>query len=94
MSSLSSIFPNGFAAATASTDLVDPVESFRRHCEASGLTIKELIADGEIHRVPHVSSKKGALDGWYILHTTGKIPVGAGRSQPLRPSGWQTLAGR
>jgi len=76
MSSLSSIFPNGFAVATASTDLVDPVASFRKHCEASGLTIKELIPDGEIHRVPHVSSKKGALDGWYILHTTGKIPVG------------------
>ena len=76
MTSLTTIFPNGFAAATASTDLVDPVESFRRHCEASGLTIKELIPDGEIHRVPHASSKKGALDGWYILHTTGKIPVG------------------
>ena len=76
MSSLSSIFPNGFAVATDSQDLVNPVEGFRRHCEVSGLVIKELIADGEIHRVPHISSKKGAVDGWYILHTGGKIPVG------------------
>ena len=76
MTSLSTIFPNGFAAATESQDLINPEEGFRKHCEASGLLIKEIIADGEIHRVAHVSSKKGALDGWYILHTSGKVPVG------------------
>ena len=76
MSNLTNIFPNGFAAATESQDLVSPIEGFTRHCEASGLVIKDLIADGEIHRVPHISSKKGALDGWYILHLSGKIPVG------------------
>jgi phage/plasmid primase-like uncharacterized protein len=77
MTSLSTIFPNGFAAATESQDLINPEESFRRHCEAAGLLIKDqIVADGEIHRVAHVSSKKGALDGWYILHTGGKVPVG------------------
>lgn len=76
MTSLSTIFPGGFAAATESQDLINPEEGFRRHCEASGLLIKEIIADGEIHRVPHVSSKKGSLDGWYILHSGGKVPVG------------------
>ena len=76
MNNLSSIFPNGFAAATESQDLVNPEAAFRAHCEASGLLIKEIIADGEIHRVSHISSKKGALDGWYILHTGGKFPVG------------------
>jgi DNA-cytosine methyltransferase len=53
----------------------DMTGTLRRHCEAAGLTIKDLIPDGEIHRVAHVSSKKGALDGWYILHSSGKIPV-------------------
>jgi hypothetical protein len=65
MTSLTTIFPNGFAAATASTDLADPVQSFRQHCEAAGLTIKDLIPDGEIHRVAHVSSKKGCI-GWLV----------------------------
>ena len=45
MSSLTSIFPNGFAAATESQDLVNPEAAFRAHCEASGLLIKEIIAD-------------------------------------------------
>ena len=65
MTSITSIFPNGFAAATESQDLINPEEGFRKHCEASGLLIKDqIIADGEIHRVAHVSSKKGALDCW------------------------------
>jgi phage/plasmid primase-like uncharacterized protein len=96
MSSLTTIFPNGFAAATASTDLVDPTEGFRRHCEASGLVVKDLIADGEIHRVPHISSKKGSLDGWYILHTSGKIPVGVAGcwKEPTFESKWMADIGR
>ena len=76
MTSLTTIFPNGFAVATESQDLIDPITAFTRHCEAQGLLIKELIPDGQIHRVAHISSKKGAVDGWYILHTGGKIPVG------------------
>ena len=96
MSSLTTIFPNGFAAATASTDLVDPIEGFRRHCEASGLVVKDLIADGEIHRVPHISSKKGSLDGWYILHISGKIPVGVAGcwKEPTFESKWMADIGR
>ena len=96
MSNLSSIFPNGFAAATESQDLVNPEAAFRAHCEASGLLIKEIIADGEIHRVAHVSSKKGALDGWYILHTSGKVPVGIAGcwKEPTFEAKWVADTGR
>jgi phage/plasmid primase-like uncharacterized protein len=96
MTSLTTIFPNGFAVATDSQDLVNPVEGFRRHCEVSGLVIKELIADGEIHRVPHISSKKGAVDAWYILHTGGKIPVGVCGcwKEPTFESKWVADTGR
>ena len=96
MSSLTSIFPNGFAAATESQDLVSPVEGFTKHCEAQGLVIRDLIADGEIHRVPHISSKKGAVDGWYILHLSGKIPVGVAGcwKEPTFESKWMADIGR
>lgn len=96
MTSITSIFPNGFAAATESQDLIDPVTAFTRHCEAQGLLIKDLIADGEIHRVPHISSKKGAVDGWYILHTSGKMPVGVCGcwKEPTFESKWVADTGR
>lgn len=96
MTSLSTIFPNGFAAATESQDLINPEGAFRAHCEANGLLIKDLIADGEIHRVAHVSSKKGALDGWYILHTSGKVPVGIAGcwKEPIFESKWVAEIGR
>jgi len=96
MSNLTNIFPNGFAAATESQDLVSPIEGFTKHCEAQGLVIKELIADGEIHRVPHISSKKGAVDGWYILHLSGKIPVGVAGcwKEPTFESKWMADIGR
>jgi phage/plasmid primase-like uncharacterized protein len=96
MSNLSSIFPNGFAVATESQDLVNPEAAFRAHCEASGLLIKEIIADGEIHRVSHISSKKGALDGWYILHTSGKVPVGIAGcwKEPTFEAKWVADTGR
>jgi phage/plasmid primase-like uncharacterized protein len=96
MTSLSTIFPNGFAAATESQDLINPEAAFRTHCEASGLLIKDLIADGEIHRVPHVSSKKGSLDGWYILHTSGKVPVGIAGcwKEPTFEAKWVADIGR
>ena len=96
MTSLSTIFPHGFAAATESQDLINPEAAFRSHCEASGLLIKDLIADGEIHRVPHVSSKKGSLDGWYILHTSGKVPVGIAGcwKEPTFESKWVADIGR
>lgn len=96
MTNLTSIFPNGFAAATESQDLINPEAAFRGHCEANGLLIKDLIADGEIHRVPHVSSKKGALDGWYILHVNGKIPVGIAGcwKEPIFESKWVAEIGR
>ena len=96
MSSLTSIFPNGFAVATESQDLVSPIEGFTKHCEAQGLVIRDLIADGEIHRVPHISSKKGAVDGWYILHLSGKIPVGVCGcwKEPTFESKWMADIGR
>jgi phage/plasmid primase-like uncharacterized protein len=96
MTNLTSIFPNGFAAATESQDLINPEAAFRTHCEASGLLIKDLIADGEIHRVAHVSSKKGALDGWYILHLSGKIPVGIAGcwKEPTFEAKWVADIGR
>ena len=96
MTSFSTIFPNGFAAATESQDLIKPEAAFRTRCEASGLLIKDLIADGEIHRVAHVSSKKGSLDGWYILHTSGKVPVGIAGcwKEPTFESKWVADIGR
>lgn len=96
MSNLTNIFPNGFAAATESQDLVSPIEGFTKHCEAQGLVIRDLIADGEIHRVPHISSKKGAVDGWYILHLSGKIPVGVAGcwKEPTFESKWMADIGR
>jgi len=96
MSNLTNIFPNGFAAATESQDLVSPIEGFTKHCEAQGLVIRDLIADGEIHRVPHISSKKGAVDGWYILHLSGKIPVGVCGcwKEPTFESKWMADIGR
>jgi phage/plasmid primase-like uncharacterized protein len=96
MTSFSTIFPNGFAAATESQDLINPEAAFRTHCEASGLLIKDLIADGEIHRVAHVSSKKGSLDGWYILHTSGKVPVGIAGcwKEPTFEAKWVADIGR
>jgi phage/plasmid primase-like uncharacterized protein len=96
MSNLTKIFPNGFAAATESQDLVSPIDGFTKHCEAQGLVIRDLIADGEIHRVPHISSKKGAVDGWYILHLSGKIPVGVCGcwKEPTFESKWMADIGR
>ena len=96
MTSITSIFPNGFAVATESQDLIDPITAFTRHCEAQGLLIKELIPDGQIHRVAHISSKKGAVDGWYILHTGGKIPVGVCGcwKEPSFESKWVADTGR
>lgn len=76
MANLSNIFPGGFTAALSSTDLVDPIPGFIDFCKTQGLVIDHIIDDGEVHRVPHQSSKKGAVDGWYVMHTTGKIPVG------------------
>jgi len=96
MTSITNIFPNGFAVATESQDLVSPIEGFTKHCEAQGLVIRDLIADGEIHRVPHISSKKGAVDGWYILHLSGKIPVGVAGcwKEPTFESKWMADIGR
>jgi len=96
MTSITSIFPNGFAVATESQDLIDPITAFTKHCEAQGLLIKDLIPDGQIHRVAHISSKKGAVDGWYILHTGGKIPVGVCGcwKEPSFESKWVADIGR
>lgn len=76
MGNLSNIFPGGFTAALHSTDLIDPIPAFRTFCKSNGLVVDDVIDDGEVHRVACTSSKRGALDGWYVLHTDGKFPVG------------------
>ena len=76
MASLSHIFPGGFNAALHSTDLVDPVGAFKDFCRTHGLVVEDVVDDGEIHRCQTVDSKRGSLDGWYILHTDSKMPVG------------------
>lgn len=74
MASLAAIFPNGFEARAQ--QLVAPEIAFREECEASGLIFDDpIIADGQLHRVAHRSSKRGEKDGWYVLHTDG-IPAG------------------
>lgn len=96
MADLNKIFPGGFVAAINSTDLVDPCESFRKFCESQGLTVHNIIDDSEIHRVPHVSSKRGEADGWYVLHTSGKVPVGICGcwKEPSFESKWVAETGR
>lgn len=76
MANLSRIFPGGFVAALTSTDLVDPIPAFQTFCKSHGLIVDSVIDDEEIHRVATSSSKRGALDGWYVLYTSGKFPVG------------------
>lgn len=76
MADLKNIFPGGFTAAINSTDLIDPIPAFMSFCKSNGLVVDHVIDDGEIHRCQSVSSKKGALDGWYVLYTSGKMPVG------------------
>lgn len=76
MANLSHIFSGGFTAALTSTELVDPIPAFQTFCKAHGLVVDSIIDDEEIHRVATVSSKRGALDGWYVLYTSGKFPVG------------------
>lgn len=96
MANLSHIFPGGFTAALTSTELVDPIPGFTDFCKTQGLVVDHIIDDGEIHRVPHQSSKKGSLDGWYIMHTSGKIPVGICGSwkAPEFQSTWVAETGR
>jgi putative DNA primase/helicase len=68
---------NWMSNAINSTDLADPVRSFTDECLTHGLDVaRGVIADGQIHRVPHESSKRGSLDGWYVIHIDGKVPVG------------------
>lgn len=81
MADLRQAFPGGFDASkflAPGTDLADPVRSFEEHCRANGLEIPDggIIADGEIHRVAHTSSKRGERDAWYVLHLDGKVPAG------------------
>jgi phage/plasmid primase-like uncharacterized protein len=96
MADISKFFPSGFVPALHETSLVNPIDSFRSHCLANGLVIDSIEDDGEIHRVPHTSSKKGALDGWYILHTDGKIPAGICGcwKEPVFEAHWKAEIGR
>ena len=98
MADLNSIFPGGFVAKLAPTmDLADPVRSFTDECLKYGLDVSRgVIPDGEIHRVPHESSKRGALDGWYVIHTEGRVPVGriGCFKEPSFEVEWQANIGR
>jgi putative DNA primase/helicase len=98
MASFTDIFPDGFRATVMnSTDLADPVESFRKHCLEHGLDVADgVVPDGELHRVAHQSSKRHEKDGWYVLHLDGKVPVGVCGSfkEPSFESQWQAEIGR
>jgi putative DNA primase/helicase len=98
MASFKDIFPDGFRATVLhSTDLVDPVDAFRKHCLEHGLDVTQGIEpDGDIHRVPVSTSKRHEKDGWYVLHLDGKVPVGICGSfkEPAFESQWQADIGR
>lgn len=98
MADLNNIFPGGFVAKMApSMDLADPVRSFTDECLKYGLDVSRgVIPDGEIHRVPHESSKRGAVDGWYVIHTEGRVPVGriGCFKEPSFEVEWQANIGR
>ena len=98
MADLNNIFPGGFVAKLApSMDLADPVRAFTDECMKYGLDVtRGVIPDGEIHRVPHESSKRGAVDGWYVVHIDGRVPVGriGCFKEPSFEVEWQANIGR
>jgi putative DNA primase/helicase len=55
----------------------EAVEDFRRAMAAEGIVYSgEIIADGKLHRCHVDGDKKGAINGWYVLHLDEK-PAGA-----------------
>jgi putative DNA primase/helicase len=48
---------------------------FRDAAASRGLNIKELVADGQIHRCDVAGGRRGKGDGAYLLHLDG-IPAG------------------
>jgi len=74
MSSLKSIFPNGFPV-NIDTPVLPPEHQLRVHMSENCIQAPEsIIPDGKLHRFA-TGSKKGDLSGWYVLHD-GKVPAG------------------
>lgn len=69
--------PEAYRGTQANIRLIDPIGQFRAEAEKAGLIFNsEIIGDGQIHRVPHASSKKGERDAWYVLHLDQQLPYG------------------
>jgi len=74
MSSLKSIFPNGFPVQI-DTPVLPPEHQLRVHMSENCIQAPDdIICDGKLHRFA-TGSKKGDLSGWYVLHD-GKVPAG------------------
>jgi phage/plasmid primase-like uncharacterized protein len=72
MASLVSIFgEGGFVGQdhTPPPSYAETIADCKATMEAAGLIIQgPLMADGEIHRVPHSTSRKSKGSGWYVIH--------------------------
>jgi len=54
------------------------IESFRRAMAEQGIVVSGHIeADGKFHRVHVDGDKRGAKNGWFVLHLDGTTPAGA-----------------
>jgi len=74
MSSLKSIFPNGFPVQI-DTPVLPPEHQLRVHMSENCIQAPDdIVCDGKLHRFA-TGSKKGDLSGWYVLHD-GKVPAG------------------
>jgi len=74
MSSLKSIFPNGFPV-NIDTPVLPPEHQLRVHMSENCIQAPDdIVCDGKLHRFA-TGSKKGDLSGWYVLHD-GKVPAG------------------
>jgi len=74
MSSLKSIFPNGFPV-NIDAPVLPPEHQLRVHMSENCIQAPDdIVCDGKLHRFA-TGSKKGDLSGWYVLHD-GKVPAG------------------